>query len=75
MHEVVAFLKIVLYSLLMVSILVVMTLSLLSIVNDDMEFGEGSVSIRKGRIFNILMKLGFCGIVWVGYVIMMIQIR
>ncbi len=75
MHELMAFVKIFSYGLLIILILLVMTISLLSILNDDMKFGEGTIELRKGRLFNIFMKLSLCGITFVGYFIMMVLIR
>ena len=75
MHELLAVSKIVFYSLLMIVILVTMTLALLSILNDDLVFGDGTIEMKKGKLIGIFMKLGFCGVVMVGYIIMMIMIR
>ena len=75
LYEIVTVGKIVFYALLMLLILVIMTLALLSIINDDMEFGEGTISLKPGRIPRILVKLGLCGAVLAGYIVMMVLIR
>jgi hypothetical protein len=75
MHELMAFVKIFSYGLFMILILLVMTTSLLSILNDDMKFGEGTIELRKGRLINIFMKLSLCGVTFIGYFIMMVLIR
>ena len=75
MYELFTVGKIVFYALLMILILVVMTLALLSILNDDMEFGEGTINLRRGRVPWIVLKLGLCGLVVVGYIVMMVLIR
>jgi hypothetical protein len=75
MHELIAFVKIVSLALLMILILLVMTISLLSIMSDDMKFGKGTIELRKGRIVNIMMKLGICGVTFIGYFVMMVLIR
>ena len=52
-----------------------MTLSMLSILNDDLVFGEGTIELKRGRLFKIFLKLAYCGITFVGYFIMMVLIR
>lgn len=75
MHELLTVSKIVFYSLLMIVILVIMTLALLSILSEDIRFGEGTIELRKGSLISILMKLALCGITMAGYLIMMVLIR
>ncbi len=75
MHELLAFAKVVTLSLIMLIILIALTLALLSILNDDVVFGDGTIELKEGKWVNILMKLGFCGVVMIGYVIFMIVIR
>ncbi|MEK6775512.1 MAG: hypothetical protein AABY87_01365 [bacterium] len=75
MHELVSVIKIVIYSLLMVSIILIMTVALLSILSDDMVFSQETIEIRQGKLLNIMLKLCLCGVTMVGYVVMMIEIR
>ncbi len=75
MHELIVFAKVVTLSLIMLAILIALTLALLSILNDDIVFGDGTIELREGKLVNILMKLAFCGFVMIGYVIFMILIR
>lgn len=75
MHELVSVIKIVIYSLLMVSIILIMTVALLSILSDDMVFSQDTIEIRQGKLLNIMLKLCLCGVTMVGYVVMMIEIR
>jgi len=75
MYEIISVLKVVFYSLVLITILVTMTLSLLSILNEDMIFTSEVVEMRKGRLFNIMKKLALCGVAFVFYFIMMVLIR
>jgi hypothetical protein len=75
MHEVVAVSKVVIYALSMVAILVVMSVALLSILNDDMAFTENTIEIKKGKLGKVAMKLAVCGVAMVAYIVMMIIIR
>ena len=75
MHEVVAVAKVVIYALSLITILVVMTIALLSILNDDMIFTEGTIEIRKGTLGKIAMKLAICGVAMVAYIILMLIMR
>jgi hypothetical protein len=75
MHELIAFAKVVSLALIMLIILIALTLALLSILNDDMVFGDGVIELKEGKLVNILMKLAFCGVVMIGYVIFMVVIR
>ena len=75
MHEVIAVSKVVIYALSLVTILVVMTIALLSILNDDMVFTESTIEIRKGTLGKIAMKLAICGVAMVAYIVMMIIMR
>lgn len=75
MSEIVSVLKVVFYSLILITVLVTMTMSLLSILNEDMYFSSEVVEIRKGRLFNIMKKLALCGVAFVCYLIMMVLIR
>ena len=75
MHELLSVFKIVFYALLMVSILLTMSISLLSILNDDMVFSTEMIEIKQGRLLKILLKLCLCGVIMAGYVVMMVKIR
>lgn len=75
MHELISVIKIVIYSLLMVSIILIMTVALLSILSDDMVFSQETIEIRQGKLLNIMLKLCLCGVTMLGYVVMMIEIR
>jgi len=75
MHEVVAVAKVVIYALSLIGILVVMTIALLGILNDDLVFTESTVEIRKGTLGKIAMKLAICGVAMVAYIVMMIIMR
>lgn len=75
MHELVSVVKIVIYSLLMISIILIMTVALLSILSDDMVFSQDTIEIRQGKLLNIFLKLCLCGVTMAGYVVMMIEIR
>ncbi len=75
MYELLSLSKVVFYSLLMILILVVMSLSLLSILSEDMDFTEETITFRKGRGVRIFWKLLLCGFVLAGYFLMMVWIR
>jgi hypothetical protein len=75
LYELISVFKVVFYALILITILVVMTLSLLSILNEDMIFTSEVIEFKKGRFFGIIKKLVFCGIAFVCYYIMMVLIR
>ncbi len=75
MHELIVFAKVVSLALIMLTILIALTLALLSILNDDMVFKDNIIELKEGKLVNILMKLAFCGVVMMGYVIFMIVNR
>ncbi len=75
MHELIAFAKVVSLALIMLAILIALTLALLSILNDDMVFNDSIIELKEGKLVNVFMKLAFCGVVMIGYIIFMIVIR